>query len=92
MDYSIEIDSTYSNIPFCHQARLRSEIPPSLRALGAAIIEAQANLVEFDLSDNAFGPDGVNACVDLLKSRAAYTLEVCPATNKFSVQKYQVEK
>ncbi|XP_076802519.1 ran GTPase-activating protein 1-like [Clavelina lepadiformis] len=55
--------------------RLRSEIPKSLRCLGDAIIEANAHLVEIDLSDNAFGPDGVKACIELLKSRCAYTIQ-----------------
>ena len=39
--------------------RLRSEIPNSLRYLGNGIIEANAHLVELDLSDNAFGADCV---------------------------------
>merc|ERR1712072_416748 len=39
--------------------RLRSEIPPSLEHLGDGIIAAGAKLTELDLSDNAFGPDGV---------------------------------
>lgn len=56
--------------------RLRSEIPPALISLGAAISEANANLVEIDLSDNAFGPDGIKSCLALLRSKSAYTLEV----------------
>nr|CAB3265428.1 ran GTPase-activating protein 1-like [Phallusia mammillata] len=55
--------------------RLRSEIPISLTSLGNAIIEANAHLVELDLSDNAFGPDCAKACVPLLKSPACYTLQ-----------------
>lgn len=55
--------------------RLRSEIPPALRGLGAAIIKSGAHLVEIDLSDNAFGPDGVKAVKDLLESPACYSLK-----------------
>ncbi|XP_022086163.1 ran GTPase-activating protein 1-like [Acanthaster planci] len=55
--------------------RLRSEIPPALRSLGAAIMTAGAHLVELDLSDNAFGPDGVKAVKDLIESQACYTLK-----------------
>ncbi|XP_035682873.1 ran GTPase-activating protein 1-like [Branchiostoma floridae] len=61
--------------------RLRSEIPPSLESLGGAVITANAHLVELDLSDNAFGPDGVKACRGLLTSKAVYTLEVLKLNN-----------
>ncbi|XP_019646816.1 PREDICTED: ran GTPase-activating protein 1-like isoform X1 [Branchiostoma belcheri] len=61
--------------------RLRSEIPPSLESLGGAVITANAHLVELDLSDNAFGPDGVAACRVLLTSKAVYTLEVLKLNN-----------
>ncbi|XP_071493304.1 ran GTPase-activating protein 1-like [Diadema antillarum] len=54
--------------------RLRSEIPPALRSLGAGIMKAGAHLVELDLSDNAFGPDGVKAVKELLESPSCYTL------------------
>jgi Ran GTPase-activating protein (RanGAP) involved in mRNA processing and transport len=39
------------------------------------MIEANAQLTELDLSDNAFGPNGVNGIVDLLKSKTCYTLK-----------------
>ncbi|KAL5013056.1 hypothetical protein ScPMuIL_011607 [Solemya velum] len=55
--------------------RLKTEIPKVLRHLGAAIISANAHLVEIDLSDNAFGPNGVVGLVDLLKSSSCYTLK-----------------
>ncbi|XP_033109584.1 ran GTPase-activating protein 1-like [Anneissia japonica] len=55
--------------------RLRSEIPPALRSLGGAIIRSGAQLVELDLSDNAFGPDGVKAFKELLTSTACYSLQ-----------------
>lgn len=43
--------------------------------LGSAMMEANAQLVELDLSDNAFGPNGVEGIVDLLKSKTCYTLK-----------------
>ena len=45
------------------------------RSLGGAIIIADAHLVELDLSDNAFGPDGVKAVQELIESKACYTLK-----------------
>lgn len=56
--------------------RLRKEIPPSLIAFGDAIIKAKAHLVEIDLSDNAFGPIGIESIERLLMDEACYTLEV----------------
>ncbi|KAL3880177.1 hypothetical protein ACJMK2_032441 [Sinanodonta woodiana] len=55
--------------------RLKTEIPAALKHLGAAIIRAGAGLVELDLSDNAFGPTGVDGLVELLKSKSAYALK-----------------
>ncbi|KAK2864792.1 hypothetical protein Q7C36_003946 [Tachysurus vachellii] len=55
--------------------RLRSEIPPALTSLGAALISAGARLKVLDLSDNAFGPDGVRGIETLLKSSACHTLQ-----------------
>ncbi|XP_034566456.1 ran GTPase-activating protein 1a isoform X2 [Notolabrus celidotus] len=55
--------------------RLRSEIPPALTSLGDALILAGARLTVLDLSDNAFGPDGVKGIEKLLKSSACYTLQ-----------------
>ncbi|XP_056379978.1 ran GTPase-activating protein 1 isoform X2 [Hyla sarda] len=55
--------------------RLRSEIPPALISLGEALITAGAQLTELDLSDNAFGPDGVRGFEALLKSPSCYTLQ-----------------
>uniref|UniRef100_A0A673J2G6 Ran GTPase-activating protein 1 n=1 Tax=Sinocyclocheilus rhinocerous TaxID=307959 RepID=A0A673J2G6_9TELE len=54
--------------------RLRSEIPPALRSLGNALMTSGARLTHLDLSDNAFGPDGVKGIESLLKSSACYTL------------------
>ncbi|KAG7226509.1 hypothetical protein INR49_003830 [Caranx melampygus] len=54
--------------------RLRSEIPTALRSLGSGLMSAGARLTELDLSDNAFGPDGVKGIEQLLKSRSCHTL------------------
>ncbi|CAM9654644.1 unnamed protein product [Lampetra fluviatilis] len=61
--------------------RLRTEIPPALTALGNAMVTSGARLVELDLSDNAFGPDGVRACDTLLRSRACYSLRTLRLNN-----------
>nr|XP_033785296.1 ran GTPase-activating protein 1 [Geotrypetes seraphini]XP_033785297.1 ran GTPase-activating protein 1 [Geotrypetes seraphini]XP_033785298.1 ran GTPase-activating protein 1 [Geotrypetes seraphini] len=61
--------------------RLRSEIPPALISLGEALITAGAQLLELDLSDNAFGPDGVRGIEALLKSSACYTLQELKLNN-----------
>ncbi|XP_074661633.1 ran GTPase-activating protein 1-like isoform X2 [Tubulanus polymorphus] len=55
--------------------RLKSEIPIALKHLGAAMTAANTHLVELNLSDNAFGPNGVEGFKDLLKSPVCYTLE-----------------
>ncbi|XP_030649428.1 ran GTPase-activating protein 1a [Chanos chanos] len=55
--------------------RLRSEIPPALNSLGDALMMAGAKLRVLDLSDNAFGPDGVRGIEKLLKSAACHTLQ-----------------
>ncbi|XP_059388999.1 ran GTPase-activating protein 1b [Carassius carassius] len=54
--------------------RLRSEIPPALKSLGYSLMTSGARLTHLDLSDNAFGPDGVKGIESLLKSTACYTL------------------
>ncbi|KAL6094459.1 rangap1 [Pungitius sinensis] len=54
--------------------RLRSEIPTALRSLGSALMSAGARLTELDLSDNAFGPDGVKGIEQLLKSPSCHNL------------------
>ncbi|NXT18217.1 RAGP1 protein, partial [Syrrhaptes paradoxus] len=75
-----------SELKRCHWSdmftgRLRSEIPPALISLGDALITAGAQLVELDLSDNAFGPDGVRGFEELLKSPACYTLQELKLNN-----------
>ncbi|XP_072561157.1 ran GTPase-activating protein 1-like [Paramormyrops kingsleyae] len=55
--------------------RLRSEIPPALTSLGGALMTAGARLKVLDLSDNAFGPDGVKGIDTLLRSTVCHTLQ-----------------
>lgn len=43
-------------------------------SLGAALTSAGSRLTELDLSDNAFGPDGVKGIEPLLKSASCHTL------------------
>uniref|UniRef100_A0A673J2R4 Ran GTPase-activating protein 1 n=1 Tax=Sinocyclocheilus rhinocerous TaxID=307959 RepID=A0A673J2R4_9TELE len=69
-----------SNLQCCHWSdmftgRLRAEIPPALVSLGDALITAGTRLKVLDLSDNAFGPDGVKGIEKLLKSTACHTLQ-----------------
>uniref|UniRef100_A0A8C5WMG1 Ran GTPase-activating protein 1 n=1 Tax=Leptobrachium leishanense TaxID=445787 RepID=A0A8C5WMG1_9ANUR len=61
--------------------RLRAEIPAALTSLGEALITAGAQLAELDLSDNAFGPDGVRGFENLLRSSACYTLKELKLNN-----------
>ncbi|XP_039543488.1 ran GTPase-activating protein 1a [Pimephales promelas] len=69
-----------SDLQCCHWSdmftgRLRAEIPPALVSLGDALILAGAQLKVLDLSDNAFGPDGVKGIEKLLKSTACHSLQ-----------------
>lgn len=54
--------------------RLKTEIPKALEYLGTALQVAGTCLTELDLSDNAFGPIGIQGLADLLKSHPCYTL------------------
>ncbi|VDM38248.1 unnamed protein product [Toxocara canis] len=61
--------------------RLRSEIPPILKSLCDAMITSGVQLVELDLSDNAFGPVGAEGIQEFLESPAAYSLQVLKLNN-----------
>ena len=37
-------------------------------------MHCNAKLVELDVSDNAFGPNGMNGMIDLLESASCFTL------------------
>jgi len=58
-------------------SRLRAELPKSLEIM--ATVLHKKNLIEVDLSDNAFGPDGVRAFECLLKSGSS--LKIFKVTN-----------
>ncbi|XP_008210993.1 ran GTPase-activating protein 1 [Nasonia vitripennis] len=55
--------------------RMKDEIPVALEHLGRGLCAAGTQLVELDLSDNAFGPIGVKGLADLLRSSSCYTLK-----------------
>uniref|UniRef100_A0A0C9QDM6 RANGAP1 protein n=1 Tax=Fopius arisanus TaxID=64838 RepID=A0A0C9QDM6_9HYME len=54
--------------------RMKNEIPKALEYLGDGLNSAGARLVELDLSDNAFGPIGVQGLAAFLRSSTCYTL------------------
>ncbi|XP_056634037.1 ran GTPase-activating protein 1 [Diorhabda sublineata] len=55
--------------------RMKTEIPIALQYLGDSLVTAGARLTELDLSDNAFGPVGVEGLASLLRSSSCYALE-----------------
>ncbi|KAF2879068.1 hypothetical protein ILUMI_27103 [Ignelater luminosus] len=55
--------------------RMKTEIPKALEYLGDGLVKAGARLTELDLSDNAFGPIGVQGLASLLRSSSCYALE-----------------
>lgn len=61
--------------------RMKTEIPLALKALGAGMITAGAQLTVLDCSDNALGPNGMVGLVDLIRSRACYTLRELKLNN-----------
>ena len=61
--------------------RMKTEIPPALKHMGRGVMIAGAQLVELDVSDNAFGPIGVEGIVDLLKSPSCHTLKELKLNN-----------
>ena len=58
-------------------SRLRAELPKSLEVMAFALLPKQ--LIEIDLSDNAFGPDGIRAFECLLKEDK--NLKILKVTN-----------
>jgi Ran GTPase-activating protein 1 len=61
--------------------RGKSEIPPALTTLSDAVMAARAQLVELDLSDNAFGPAGIEAIFQLLSGPACFSLRILKLNN-----------
>ncbi|KPJ14058.1 Ran GTPase-activating protein 1 [Papilio machaon] len=55
--------------------RMKTEIPPALSALGEGMITAGARLSVLELSDNAFGPIGVQGLAKLLQSDVCSQLQ-----------------
>lgn len=89
--FKVEFFCSITGSPYrCSAAVRKSQSAPSLPplpsvslqiSLGDALITAGAQLVELDLSDNAFGPDGVRGFEALLKSPACYTLQELKLNN-----------
>ncbi|XP_049953322.1 ran GTPase-activating protein 1 isoform X2 [Schistocerca serialis cubense] len=61
--------------------RMKTEIPLALKHLSSGLMLAGAQLTVLDLSDNAFGPVGVEGLVTLLMSSTCYSLEVLKLNN-----------
>jgi Ran GTPase-activating protein 1 len=61
--------------------RMKTEIPPALINLTRGIMTAQACLVELDLSDNAFGPIGMDGLMTFMKSPSCFTLQELKLNN-----------
>ncbi|XP_023348327.1 RANBP2-like and GRIP domain-containing protein 5/6 isoform X4 [Eurytemora carolleeae] len=55
--------------------RMKTEIPPALINLTRGIMTAHAQLVELDLSDNAFGPIGMEGLTTFMTSPSCFTLQ-----------------
>lgn len=63
--------------------RLKSEIAPALKYLSNGLMASKSQIIELDLSDNAFGPNGIVGITDLLASNTCHTLEVSIVLKKF---------
>ncbi|XP_026817355.1 ran GTPase-activating protein 1 [Rhopalosiphum maidis] len=61
--------------------RLKSEIPIVLEHLSAGLLTANVRLSELDLSNNAFGPIGMQGLVKLLNSPVCYELHTLRLMN-----------
>lgn len=61
--------------------RLKSEIPLVLEHLSAGLNKANTRLSELDLSNNAFGPIGMQGLVKLLNSPVCYELQTLRLMN-----------
>ena len=61
--------------------RMKSEIPPALVNLTRGVMIAQATLTELDLSDNAFGPVGMEGLKVFLQSPSCYSLRELKLNN-----------
>ena len=61
--------------------RMKTEIPPALINMTRGLMVAQARLVELDLSDNAFGPVGMEGLKTFLKSPSCFSLQELKLNN-----------
>lgn len=61
--------------------RLKTEVPPAVRSLMKGILSSSARLVEIDLSDNAFGPIGMEALAPFLESDSCEDLKILRLNN-----------
>ncbi|XP_050535059.1 ran GTPase-activating protein 1 [Daktulosphaira vitifoliae] len=61
--------------------RLKSEIPIVLEHLSTGLLAANVRLSELDLSNNAFGPIGMEGLVKLLNSPVCYELQTLRLMN-----------
>ena len=61
--------------------RMKTEIPPALLNMTRGLMVAQARLVELDLSDNAFGPVGMEGLKTFLKSPSCFSLQELKLNN-----------
>jgi Ran GTPase-activating protein 1 len=55
--------------------RLKDEIPLALKSICGALNTAGCHLVEVNMSDNAYGPIGLNALIDFFQSPCCYTIK-----------------
>ncbi|XP_044763709.1 ran GTPase-activating protein 1 [Coccinella septempunctata] len=55
--------------------RMKTEIPKALQFLGDGLVKAGSRLTELDMSDNAFGPIGVEGLASLIRSASCFALE-----------------
>lgn len=62
-------------------SRLKTEIPQALTCLSNGLITSGAHLVELDLSDNAFGPTGIEGIKTLLTSQVCYSIQILKFNN-----------
>ena len=61
--------------------RMKTEIPPALVNMTRGLMVAKARLVELDLSDNAFGPVGMEGLKTFLKSPSCFSLQELKLNN-----------
>jgi Ran GTPase-activating protein 1 len=56
-------------------SRSKEEIPPALKSICGSLELCGAKLVEINMSDNAFGPIGLDALVSFFQSSCCYSLK-----------------